>query len=139
MASEAGLTQWEPPKPVHNPHVQVAHKEADVLSRYHWNVVLEHECWFRYYMLHSIASRKQMHVQSEAVSVGDDNQEKIVLSLSAISQGDLLGSQGLFSNHKHLEGLSRVFVCALAEPWHQIILTRNFNEGLARHQMSGAQ
>lgn len=80
-----------------------------------------------------------MHVQNEAVSVGDDNQEKIVLSLSAISQGGLLGSQGLFSNHKHLEGLSCVFVCALAEPWHQIILTRNFNEGLARHQMSGAR
>lgn len=57
-----------------------------------------------------------MHVQNEAVSVGDDNQEKIVLSLSAISHGGLLGSQGLFSNHKHLEGLSCVFVCALAEP-----------------------
>lgn len=64
---------------------------------------------------------------------------KILLSLSAITQGALLASQGLFSNHKHLEGLSRVFVCASAEPWHQIILTRNFNEGFARHQMSGAR
>lgn len=80
-----------------------------------------------------------MQMQNSAVNVGEDNQEKIVLSLSAVMQGGLLGSQGLFSNHKHLEGLSCVFVCASAEPWHQIILTRNFNEGLARHQMSSAQ
>ncbi len=55
LGSEAGLTQREPPKPVHNPHLQVTHKDADVLSRYHWNVALEHECWLKYCILHSIA------------------------------------------------------------------------------------
>ncbi len=137
VASEAGLTQREPPKPVHNPHLQVTHKDADVLSRYHWNVALKHECWLKYCILHLIAPDENAKWNCECRGPQPGN-NSVVTVIGLVSQGPCWVSR-MLSNHKHLEGLSSVFVCVLAEPWHQIILTRNFNEGLARHQMSGAR